>query len=377
MENTQDIMTVQMTIPAPDRLPEQLHLAWGFLVSYPPVLALTVLLGGLLAALGVRGLILLLGRRITAREPGGQVSRLLRIAASESAVVLAYLALVLAVQLLGLNERLEQLFVRILSSLLILRLIVVGLRAGRLGLEFLGRIRQRFPIVEERTIPLLDLVMTVLVVGLASYALLMVWSINPAAWLASAGVVGIAVGFAARDTLANLFAGFFIIADAPYKLGDYVVLGTGERGEVTKVGVRSTRILTRDDVEITVPNSVMANSQIYNESGGKWERFRIRIKVCAAYGSDAEAVVGLLESIAFEHATVCPEPRPRVRLRGFGHSGLDFELLCWVDYPADRGRVSHELYLVIYKAFDAAGITIPRQQHDVWMRGGEAPDSST
>ena len=148
--------------------------------------------------------------------------------------------------------------------------------------------------------PLFDLVMTILIVAVAAYGLLQVWNIDPTAWLASAGIVGIAVGFAARDTLANLFAGFFIIADAPYKVGDYIVFDTGERGEVTKVGIRSTRILTRDDVEVIMPNSAMANNKVVNESGGRWERFRIRIKVGVAYGSDVDDVCELLEAVAAE-----------------------------------------------------------------------------
>ena len=64
----------------------------------------------------------------------------------------------------------------------------------------------------------------------------MIWGIDPTAWLASAGVIGIAVGFAARDSLANLFSGIFLVADSPYKIGDYIVLDTGERGEVTSDG---------------------------------------------------------------------------------------------------------------------------------------------
>jgi hypothetical protein len=203
--------------------------------------------------------------------------------------------------------------------------------------------------------------------------LLMVWDINPTAWLASAGVIGIAVGFAARDTLANLFAGFFIIADAPYKLGDYIVLDSGDRGEVTKVGIRSTRLLTRDDVEITVPNAEMANAKIFNESGGRWIKFRIRLKVGVAYGSDVDQVVELLEQITAEHDNVCRDPSPRVRMRGFGDSSLDFELLCWVNHPSERGLVTHELYMHIYKALNENGIEIPFPQRDVWVRDTGMP----
>jgi small-conductance mechanosensitive channel len=361
---------------APAWLPTQLETPWEFLAAYPPVLALVVALVGVGLALLGRSFVLFWGHKLTSRIRGDLDERLLRMGANVAALIVSYLAIVLAIQVLQLGDTAEKILIRIALTLLVLRLMTSALKAGHLGLEILGRLRERFAIVEERTLPLFDLIMTVLVIGAGAYALLLVWNIDPTAWLASAGVIGIAVGFAARDTLANLFAGFFIIADAPYKLGDYVVLDTGERGEITKVGIRSTRILTRDDVEITVPNSMMANSQIYNESGGKWERFRIRIKVGVAYGSDVDEVCELLENIAFEHDTVCQDPKPRVRMRGFGDSSLDFELLCWVSQPAQRGLVSHELYMAIYKGLNQAGIEIPFPQRDVWMRGGAETEES-
>ena len=118
-----------------------------------------------------------------------------------------------------------------------------------------------------------------LLIGFGAYVFLMIWGINATAWLASAGVIGIAVGFAAKDTLSNLLSGVAIVADTPYKIGDYVVLDSGERGKVTNLGMRSTRLLTRDDVEITVPNAVIANATIINESGGPWVKHRIRSEV--------------------------------------------------------------------------------------------------
>ena len=66
--------------------------------------------------------------------------------------------------------------------------------------------------------------------------------------------MSVVIGFAAKDTLSNLFAGIFIMADAPYKEGDYINLDSGERGYVRSIGIRSTRIMTRDDIEITIPN---------------------------------------------------------------------------------------------------------------------------
>ena len=148
----------------------------------------------------------------------------------------------------------------------------------------------RFTLIQERTLPLFNNLFTILVVVLALYFVLLAWNINVTAWMASAGILGLAISFAAKDTLANLFAGVFILADAPYKLGDFIILDSGERGAVTHIGIRSTRILTRDDVEITVPNSIMGNVKIINESGGPYEKYRIRIKVGVAYGSDIDRV---------------------------------------------------------------------------------------
>jgi len=355
-------------IEPPVWLPAALHGAWELLAVYPLALAAVIILVGLTVAVIGRASVLHWGGKLTSRTSSELDEQLLRIAANVAALLLAYASLAVAVQVIGFSERIEQIILRVLMSLLILRLMASGMRACRVALGLLGRLRDRFKIVEERTLPLFDLIGTLAIVGLATYALLMVWNINPTAWLASAGVVGIAVGFAARDTLANLFAGFFIIADAPYKLGDYIVLETGERGEITKVGIRSTRMLTRDDVEITVPNSAMANAMVYNESGGKWTKFRIRLKVGVAYGSDVEQVVELLEGIATDHERVCDTPSPRVRMRGFGDSSLDFELLCWVNQPSERGLVSHELYMKIYKSFGEAAVEIPFPQRDVWMR---------
>jgi MscS family membrane protein len=353
---------------APLWLPETATPAWDFLASYPLVLSIIVMVVGVGLAVIGRALVLHWGNKLISRTSPDLGTRLLRIVANVAALLVGYIALVLAIQVIGFSERVEQILIRILLSLLILRLIKSAMRASHLGLEILARVRDRYEIVEERTLPLFDLILTILTIGAAAYALLMVWNIDPTAWLASAGVIGIAVGFAARDTLANLFAGFFIIADAPYKLGDDVVLDTGDRGEVVKVGIRSTRLLTRDDVEITVPNAEMANAKIFNESGGRWVKFRIRLKVGVAYGSDVDDVVALLERVAGEHDNVCKEPSPRVRMRGFGDSSLDFELLCWVNHPSERGLVTHDLYMHIYKDLNAAGIEIPFPQRDVWVR---------
>ena len=223
-------------------------------------------------------------------------------------------------------------------------------------------------LVQTGMLALIQNVAKVVLFMLAVYFLFLAWDINVTAWVASAGIVGLALSFAARDTLSNLFAGVSIVMDAPYKTGDYIILDSGERGEVTFIGLRSTRILTRDDVEITIPNGVLGNAKIINEAGGPSEKHRIRIPVGVAYGSDMDHVIATLEKVATDHEEVCSNPAPRVRFRAFGDSSLDFELLCWIDRPVDRGRLRHELGVNIYKAFAANNIGIPFPQRDLHVR---------
>ncbi len=226
----------------------------------------------------------------------------------------------------------------------------------------------RFRLIQVRTQPIFDLVAKVVVWGGAVYLVLLTWKIDATGWIASAGVVGVAVGFAAKDTVANLISGVFIMADAPYKLGDYVVLGSGERGMVTEIGVRSTRILTRDDFEVIIPNAVIAGAKIINEAGGPHEMRRVRATVDVAYGSDIDRVRAVLERCARECEYVVEEPAPRVRFREFGPSGMRFQVLAWVEQPVLRGRAEDALNTAIYKAFGAEGIEIPYSKHDLYIK---------
>lgn len=260
-----------------------------------------------------------------------------------------------------------QTLINLLLSVIVASWMRAALRISTALLDTLAG-QSRFNVIEARTVPLFDLSMKLIIILVGSYILLIIWGINPIGWLASAGIVGIAVGFAAKDTLANLFSGFFIVADAPYKIGDYINLDSGERGKVSAIGLRSTRLLTRDDVEVTIPNGVIANAKIVNESGGPYLKMRARIIVGVAYGSDVDQVCEILVRIASEHVEVCEQPEPRVRMRGFGASSLDFDLLVWIQHPEDRGRIAHELYMQIYKTLTAEGIEIPYSKHDLFIK---------
>jgi MscS family membrane protein len=216
--------------------------------------------------------------------------------------------------------------------------------------------------------PLMRNVAAVAVITFGVMGVLSLWNVSVTPLLASAGIIGAAVAFAAKDTISNFLGGISILVDRPYTVGHYVVLESGERGEVADIGLRSTRIKTRDDILITVPNSVMANSRIINESA-PIRRFRVRIPVGVAYGTDLGKVERILLDVADGNPGVEKDPTPRVRFRAFGDSSLSFELLCWADDPENRGRIVHELNTAVYERFNGEGVVIPFPQRDVHLRG--------
>lgn len=215
-------------------------------------------------------------------------------------------------------------------------------------------------------IPLIENISKIVIIIAGLIVTLSLWQVNITPLIASAGIAGAVVAFAAKDTIANFFGGISVFVDKPFIIGDYIVLDKGERGEVVDIGVRSTRIMTRDDIQITIPNSVIANTKIINESAPD-PNFRVRIPVSVAYGSDIDHIDKILRDIAAMNENVLSVPAPVVRFREFGESSLNIELLCWAKGPAIRGLLVHQLNCTIYKKFNEAGIKIPFPQRDVHL----------
>jgi len=243
-----------------------------------------------------------------------------------------------------------------------------ALNVGSVFLEAMSRNHEKLAWIQPKTLPVLRITWKVLVIGALCYFILVAWHITVTSWVASAGVLGIAVGFAAKDTLANLFAGVFILADAPYRIGDFVVLDTGMRGQITDIGVRSSRLLTRDDIEVTVPNAVIANGEIINETSGRFQKMRVRLSVQVPYGCDLDRVREILLECVDGVQHICPEPDPRMRVREFADSGIRCELLAWIDEPVFRGRVLDAMHVKVYKALGQEGIEIPYLKRDIFIK---------
>ena len=326
------------------------------------VFAVTVVLAYLL-----RWLLNRVVPRLAAHTKTGYDDQIVRYLRNPVTVSVILFGFNLALELLELREPYYGYALSAMKTAAILVWVVFFGRLARLMLEALSQVEDRFNVVQPHTLPVFSNLTTTLILGGAIYFLLLSWNIDISAWVASAGIVGLAVSLAARDTLANLFAGLAILADRPFKVGDFIVLETGERGEVTEIGLRSSRLMTRDEIEIIVPNSVLANTKIINEAGGPHPRHRVRVKVQVAYGSDIGQVRRVLLEVADTESQICSDPAPRVRFRRFEDSGVALELLCWVPEPWMRGRVLDALNTSVYNCFAAESIEIPYPKRDVYL----------
>jgi small-conductance mechanosensitive channel len=280
-----------------------------------------------------------------------------------SSVVLV--GLYFAAQVLDMGPGFEPICLGTIKTVAVLVWTFALMRVITIVIDGLNNVAPDLSWVDGRMLPLFDNTSRVVVIAAAIYGFLVIWGLDLKPWLGTAGIVGIAIGFAAKDSLANLFGGMSIIVDAPYQIGDFINLDGGERGMVTKIGLRSTRILTRDDVEVTLPNSAIANAKIVNESRGRWVKSRITLRIGVAYGSDVDEVREVLIESAKSVGYVLDDPAPQVRFTEMGDSALIFRLLCWISEPVLRGRMKDAVYTAVYKNFKARGIKIPFPQREL------------
>jgi len=172
-----------------------------------------------------------------------------------------------------------------------------------------------------------------------------------------AGALGVGIGFGLQSIVNNFVSGLILLAERPVRVGDWVVLPTGE-GIVKRINVRSTEIETFDSCTIIVPNSNLITEVVRNwthdDSVG-----RFTVTVSAAYDSNAEEVRDLLIKLARAHPKVLTYPEPMVTLARFGAYAIDFEIKAHVADVFEAVIVASDLRYEILKAFREKAITIP------------------
>ena len=278
-----------------------------------------------------------------------------------------FVGFILSIKTIALPEYVEFVLVGCFKTVTTIIWLFVISKILVMSMDWASRQTASSNILQKNTLPLFNNLGKIGIGLFGAYLIFLSWDININGILASAGVLGVVLGLAAKDTVSNFFAGIFLMADAPFKEGDYILLDTGERGYVKKMGLRSTRFMTRDDIEITIPNSVIAASKIVNESGGPGETERVRVNIQVAYKTDIEKVKTILVNIAKKNENVLKLPEPRVRFREFADHGLRLQLLFWIHKPEIRGRTVDSVNTEIYKTFEEHNILIPFPTMNVLM----------
>jgi len=223
--------------------------------------------------------------------------------------------------------------------------------------------------IDDEAIPFLSKVAKFAIYAIALMIILDQLGIEITPLIASLGIAGFAIGFAAKDTIANLLAGFFILSDRPFARGDRIKIGN-YLGEVVDIGLRSTKIETLDHTFVVIPNEKIISNEIINYALPDLQ-LKVKIPIGVAYGSDIEKVKKIVLDIANASELILDKPAPCIFFREFGESSLNFLLIVWVDNFRDKLRVMDEINSKVYEEFDKEGIEIPFPCRTVYLRKDE------
>lgn len=184
-----------------------------------------------------------------------------------------------------------------------------------------------------------------------------------------AGAIGVGLGFGLQNVISNFISGFIILIERPISIGDRVEVGE-TTGKVQRIGLRSTSVVTNDNITIIVPNSAFITERVTNWSHDD-ARVRVRIPFGVAYGSDVNRLKASMVEMAKDHPGVLSDPPPDLLFTGFGESSLDFELGVWSTDYNDRplGFRSGLLYAIEARLREI-GIEVPFPQRDLHLRSG-------
>jgi len=215
-----------------------------------------------------------------------------------------------------------------------------------------------------------------LFVALGVYLALVASGINLSSLAVIAGALGVGLGFGLQNIVANFVSGLILLAERPISIGDRIEVG-GVAGQVRRINLRSTVVVTNDNITIIVPNSDLTTHSITNWSHGD-PKAQFRIPIGVAYGTDPEKLKRVLLDVARGQASVLTEPAPSVYFEGFGDSSLNFELGVWTqDMVHSPRRFRSDVNFAIEKALRENGIEIPFPQRVVHLRPPTGPVDDT
>jgi MscS family membrane protein len=213
--------------------------------------------------------------------------------------------------------------------------------------------------VDEELLPFARRVVLILLGAIASIVLLSHLGVDVSAMVTTLGIGSLAIALAAQATLADTINGFVIMADRPFRIGDRIeILELDTWGDVTDIGLRSTRIRTRDNRMVVVPNSVIGKSLVVNHSDPSTV-YRVETHVGVVDGTDIDHARQVMIEAVRAQDWVMKDQRIEALFIRFGESALIFRVRCWIEHYVETRRIMDKLNSCLYKALHEAGIEMP------------------
>ncbi|NIM90754.1 MAG: mechanosensitive ion channel [Candidatus Aminicenantes bacterium] len=223
---------------------------------------------------------------------------------------------------------------------------------------------------DERIIPLLQKIVKAVIIILAVVFIFSAWNINISPLLATAGIAGLAIGLAVKDSLANILGGLQLVLDKTFKVGDKVELESGEMGVILDIGLRSTKLKTYDNEIIHIPNGALANAKIKNFTQPDFS-IRVNVEFGVVYGAEPEKVRQVVVKALKKIGEVLEDPEPVVEFKKMSDFSLDFIARAWVKEYTQAYSTKLRMTDEIYKALNKAKIGIPFPTHTIYTKPAE------
>lgn len=258
------------------------------------------------------------------------------------------------------------LLVRIVQSLVILTFTNLVSAVTKAAIDWYLHEMAAGSAIRHELLPVTRKIASLVLYFVAASIILANFGVNISALVTTAGVASLAVALAAQETLSNMFGGFAILMDRPFRVGDVIQMANGTSGEVIEIGLRSTRIKLFDGNALVVPNKEIANQSVTNLALPT-PQAAIRMTISVDARTDVERAKQVLLAAVKSHPEILKEPAPGVWFTAIGRESLDLFLSCWVASYQDRFRVTDELNLLLLQALRENGIVVPYPQRVVHM----------
>ncbi|MFC2117053.1 mechanosensitive ion channel family protein [Bacteroidota bacterium] len=194
--------------------------------------------------------------------------------------------------------------------------------------------------------------------------------VNLSILLGASAALLVGLGFGLQQIFADIISGIFILFERNLNVDDIIELQDGMVGKVTEIGIRTSKIVSRDNVIHIIPNSQFINDKVINWSHAE-TRTRFFVNIGVAYGSDIKIVEQTLLEVVAEHKDICKTPIPFVRFNDFGESSLDFQLFFWTRKIFLVENLKSDLRFSIEDKFRINNVQIPFPQRDLHFKSGK------